>query len=826
VGTLWQDLRYAFRMLRTHSGFTVVAVLTLALGIGANTAIFSVVNAVLLRPLPYADPGRLVTLWERSPRRGFEQERVTPPDFLDWREQSRVFENLAFWTGGGEFNLVTPDGVEKVKCAYALSNLFPMLRAGPLLGRTFLPEEDQRESNRVAVLGYGYWQRRFAGDPSVIGRTITVDTYGRREYTIVGVMPPGFSFPNRCEVWLPAGWNGIPTDRRGGHWLEVIARLKPGVTLDQAQAEMNAIQARLEQQYPDVLIGSQVAIVPLLEQTLGRNLRPALLVLWGVVACVLLIACANVANLLLARAAVRRKEIAVRLALGATRWQVIRQLLTESVLLAMVGGVLGVLLALWGLKVLVAIGANHIPRLEGVSIDGRSLVFTVLVSLLTGVLFGLAPAWQASKPDVYETLKDSSRGMAGGLHRSRLRSLLVVLEVALSLVLLVGAGLMTRSFVRLIRIDRGFQPDHLLTAQLDFSISGFTTWVRPTATRPQVTLQELMERIKHRPGVQSVAAVSWLPLTVGSARTQPIVIENHPPASSGDPLTATFQGITPDYFRTLGLPLLAGRPFTESDVFEAPAVVIINETMAKRYFPNENPVGQHLAMGGRTPGQIVGPNPNARSPWSEIVGVVADMKKLNLSAETVPEYYASYWQFPMQTPVIVVRTAADPANIAAAIRGEVKAVNKNLPAPVIRTMDEILADSVAQPRFHTLLVSLFGAVALVLAALGIYGVISYSVTQRTHEIGIRLALGAQGADILRLIVGQGMTLVAAGLLSGLAVASALTRVMSGLLYGVSATDPATFAGTCLLLVGVALLACYIPARKAAKVDPMIALRHE
>jgi putative ABC transport system permease protein len=486
----------------------------------------------------------------------------------------------------GEFNLVTADGVEKVWCAYVSSGLFSTLRVRPQLGRAFLPEEDQREGNRVAIIGYDYWQRRYTGDPNVIGRTLTVDTYGRRDYTIVGVMPVGFRFPNRTEIWLPVGRDGIPRDRRGGHWLSVIARLKDGATLEQAQAEMNTIQTRIEQQHREALIGSHVEVIPLLEQTLGRNLRWALLILWGVVACVLLIACANVANLLLARAADRQKEIAIRLALGGSRWRMIRQLLTESLLLAVIGGVIGVLLANWSLDLLIAFNADHVPRLSETRLDGWSLTFTLLITCLTGLIFGLAPAWQTTKPDLNIALKDSGRGMTDGWRRSRLRHLLVVTEIALSMVLLIGAGLMLRSFAQLTRVDRGFQPDHLLTANLDFSVSGFTTWVRPTETRPQVTVRELVERLKNQPGVQSVAAVS------DKAGFQ-ITVENRQTGVEEDYPRASFQGVTQDYFQAMGIPMLQGRTFSESDALEAPRVAILTSYEA-------GPCGDGAWTGRRT----------------------------------------------------------------------------------------------------------------------------------------------------------------------------------------------------------------------------------
>src|SRR5499426_1598045 len=579
--TLLQDLRYGARMLLKKPGFTLIAVITLALGIGANAAIFTVVNGVLLRPLPYDEPDRLVTLWESNPRRNIERQLVPPPDLAEWRGQSRSFENIAYWSGSGEFNLVTADGVEKARCAYVTSSLFSTLRVRPQLGRAFLPEEDRTEGNRVALLSYEYWRRRFASDPNVIGRTLTVDTFGRRDYTIVGVMQPGFNFPNRTEIWLPVGWDGIPRARRGP-WLSVIARLKDGVSPAQAQADLNMIQGHIEQQNREA--SSSVAIIPLLEQTLGAKLRSALLILWGVVACVLLIACANVANLLLARAADRQKEIAIRLALGGSRWRMIRQLLTESMLLAFLGAVLGVLLAGWSLKLMIAFNADHIPRLSETRLDGRSLAFTTLVACLTGLLFGLAPAWQSTKPDLNVALKDGGGGAIGGLRRNRLRDLLIVTEVALSMILLIGAGLMIRSFARMTRVDRGFEREHLLTAKVEFSISGFTTWVRPTETRPQVTIRELMERLTNRPGVHSVA-------TAGDKAGFRITVENRQTGADDDYPRVSLQGVSPDYFRAMGITMLRGRPFTESDALESPGVAILPESLAKRFGKDGDPGG-------------------------------------------------------------------------------------------------------------------------------------------------------------------------------------------------------------------------------------------
>ncbi|MGH9840523.1 MAG: ABC transporter permease [Blastocatellia bacterium] len=820
--TLWQDLRYGARMLLKHPGFTLIAVLTLALGIGANTAIFTVINGVLLRPLPYDEPHRLVMLWESDPRRNIEQQRVAPPNLAEWREQSRSFEDIAYWSGSGDFNLVTADGSEKANCAYVTSSLFSTLRVRPRLGRAFLPEEDQLEGPRVALLSHEYWQRRFAADPQVIGRTLTVDTFGRRVYTIAGVMPPGFRFPNQAEIWLPVGWDGIPRHRRG-NWLSVIARLKDGVSLTQAQAELSTFQARIEQQHREAAVSSQVAVIPLLEQTLGRNLRLALMVLWGVVGCVLLIACANVANLLLARAAGRQKEIAIRLALGGSRWRIVRQLLTESMLLAIVGAGLGVLLANWSLHLLIAFNADHVPRLSETRLDGRSLAFTLFAACLTGLLSGLAPAWQTTKPDLptlNAALKDSGRGASDGVQRSRLRGLLVVAEVALSMVLLAGAGLMIRSFAQMTRVDRGFEPEHLLTAKLDFSISGFTTWVRATGTRPQVTIRELIERLKNQPGVQAAAAVS------DKAGFQ-ITVEGRQTGAEEDYPRTSFQGITPDYFRAMGIPLLRGRTVSESDTLEAPRVAILTGALARRLFPNENPLGKRIYPGRLNPGQAGQADPWTKvSNWAEVIGVVADVKSLNLDPKVESNIYVPYWQWPMQSPTLAVRTAGNPANLAAAIYSEVKALNKSLPRPKVQTMNERLSEIVAQPRFQTLLLGLFGLLTLVLVSAGVYGVVSYSVAQRTHEIGVRMALGAEPQDVLKLVIGQGMKLALLGIGLGLAGALALTRLLKTLLFDVSATDPLAFGSAALLLAGVVLLACYIPARRAARVDPMVALRCE
>ena len=823
------DLKFAIRQLLKNPGFTAIAVLTLALGIGANTAIFSVINGLLLKPLPYPEPDRLVTLWERNPKRGIEQDRVSGPNYLDWRAQNTVLSELAVspgWEGSEQFNLLLGDGTIKVRASYTSASLFATLGAKPLLGRTLLPEEDRKGGNRAVVLGYNLWQRHFGGNSNVLGQTLTVDTYGRREYTIVGIMPPGFGLPSQNELWLPLGWMGVTlTERRGAHWHNVIARLKPGVTLAQARSELNGIQARLAQEHPGDGIGSEVAVVPVLDQALGRNLRTALLVLWGVVAGVLLIACANVANLMLARAATRQKEIALRLALGATRWRVTRQLVVESVLLAVIGGVLGVVLGFWGLRFFIAVSPSNIPRLGEVGLDATALFFTLGISLVTGVLFGLAPAWQFSKPDVNEALKEGTRAASSATATGRIRNLLVVGEVALSVVLLAGAGLMLQSFGRMLRAERGFRPEHLLTAELDFSVSGFTTWVEPTETRPQVPLRELLERLRALPGVQVVGAGSKLLRRENRPPHETIGIFGRPILKPEDQPKAEFKGITPDWLRALGGRLLRGRDFTENDILGRPGAVLINETLARRFFPGEDPIGQHLKMGARQQ-PLDATDVRGLPVWSEVIGVVSDIKSLHPQPEAVPEVYQSYWQWPMQNPTVLVRTTGDPAAVADAIRRETKALIPALPPPIIRTMDDLLSDTVAQPRLQTGLLTLFAALALLLAAIGLYGVLAYSVAQRRQEIGVRLALGAQRSNVLSLIIGQGMKLALVGLFVGIVGALAVTRVMQSLLYGITPTDPLTFTTVSLVLAAVALLACWLPAHRATRIDPMEALRYE
>jgi putative ABC transport system permease protein len=730
---------------------------------------------------------------------------------------------MAYWTGPAESNFVALDGTEKVRASYASSELFSTLGVAPLIGRTFTADEDLKDGNKVAVLGYEFWQRRFSGDASVIGRTLTIDTFGKRDYVIVGVLPRGFRFPDNTELWLPAGWNGLSRDRRQGHWLTVIARLKDGVSLEAASAEMNVIQAGIAQQFPAVVIGTEVVVLPLLEHTLGFRLRSALLVLLAIVVCVLLIACGNVANLALARVASRQRELAVRVAVGASRLRLARQLMTESVLLAVIGGAAGLLLSIVIIRLIVLFNAGYVPRLEEAHVDTRVLLFTFFVSLATGLLAGLAPAWQFTRPDLNKVLKGA--GGTGNINRGRLRGILVVAQLSLAIVLVVGAGLMTRSLLSLVRLDHGFDRSRLVTARLDYSVHGFTTWVQPTATRPQFKLRELLERLRTNSAVQYAGAIGGLPGGQGAMRPFPIALENRSATAGMPPVTATFQGVTPDYFRAMAIPQLQGRQFDESDQLEDKAVAIVNDTFAKRYFPGEEVIGKRIAMFGRNPGELAN-NPFSNSPWIEIVGVVGDVRRLTLEATRVPDVFRPYWQWPMQTPTLVVRETTGAGGVAAAIRADLRAVSPNVPTPQVRTMDDLLSDVIAQPRFYTILSALFGGVALLLAVIGVYGVMSYSVEQRRKEIGIRVALGAVPRRIAGLIVGSGLRLTLIGMGVGLVAAAALTRVLRSLLFGIDALDPATFAIAGVVMIAASLTACLAPAWRAMRADPLAAIRQE
>ncbi len=803
--TLWQDLRYGARMLLKKPGFTLVAVITLALGIGANTAIFSVVNAVLLRPLPFKEPDRLVMIREmKLPQ--FPEFSVSPGNFLDWKRQNTVFERLVSLRGAS-FNLIGAGDPEQVMGLRVTDGFFAMLGAQPQIGRVFLPEEDQPGRANVALLSHGLWQRRFGGDPKILNQTITLNG---QSYTVIGVMPATFRFGGNPDLWTPSAFTAQEAQSHGSHYISVVGQLRPGATVDQARAEMIAIAGRLAAQYPGTNTGWSVKLMPLLE-FIVRDIKPALLVLLVAVAFVLLIACANVANLLLARANERQKEIAVRAALGAGRARIVRQLLTESVLLSAAGGAAGLLLAKLGEYLLLKLAPEDLPRMSDVSLDGRALAFTAAITLLTGLVFGLVPSLQSSRPNLNETLKDAGRGSTEGGRRQLVRSALVTLEVASALALLVGAGLLIKSFWRLQKVAPGFNPDNALTLSVTLPRSKY-----PEENQRVAFFRQLLEKVSALPGVQAAGASHSMPL--GGDYVLAFKIQGRPPLPPGAGQSTNFYSVSADYFKTMGIPLLRGRLLTERDAKDSPHVAVINETMAKNLFPDENPVGKRITFDTGDDN----PNPD----WYEIVGVVGDVKQYGLDQATPLQTYEPYTQQTFSYMTLVARTTGAPANLTAAIRNAVLQIDKEQPIADVRTLDRILSTSIAQQRFSMLLLGVFAAVAMLLAAVGIYGVLSYSVTQRIHEIGIRMALGAGRHDVLRLLIGHGMLLTLIGVAAGLAAAFALTRLMSTLLFDVSATDPITFGLIALLLVTVALLACWIPARRATKVDPLVALRRE
>jgi len=817
--TILQNLRYSARALIKTPAFTAVAIIVLALAIGANTAIFTVVNAVLIRALPYPKSDRLVMLWETNPRFqiGIDTLPVTPGTFMDWREQGTVFEHVSAF-GAGRFNLAGSGEPERISGATVSANLFRLMGIEPRLGRAFQDDEERPGANKVVVISYALWQRCFGGAEDVVGKPMTLDG---ESYTVIGVAPEGFQFPrsrelpyfvgvsSAAELWRPMSLTDDFLNRkRANHQLTVIAKLKPGVTRDQAQAEMNAIASRLEQTYPENQ-GIGARVVPLSEQVVG-NSRIALLVLMGAVGLVLLIACANVANLMLTRASGRRKEIAIRIALGASRGHVISQLMNEALLLSLASAVGGTLLSLWGVKAMLALSGQNLPRPNEVTVDPTVLGFTVAIALLTSLFFGLTPALQASKINLVQTLKDGTRGQSGGPRASRVRGALVVAEVALSLVLLIGAGLMIKSLARLLKVDPGFKTDRALTMNIALLGSKY-----PSANQQISFFDEVRHRVEVLPGIESVGLISSAPLS-GGVYAGGFSIEGREPASANEDLSADRRMISPEYFNALKIPLINGRYFTERDNQASTGVAIVSDSWARQFLSTADPIGKRIKLGGR----------DSTRPWLQIVGIAGDVRDTALESDARPCVYLPYSQFPASSMSLVVRTGVESKALIPAIRGEVWAIDKDQPVTDVKTMDEYVSESVSPRRANALLLAVFAVLALALASIGVYGVMAYSVTQRVHEIGIRMALGAQRPDVIRLIVGSAMTLVLAGVGIGIAGALALSRVLSSLLYGVSATDPMTFVLISVLLVLVALLAGYIPARRATKVDPMIVLRCE
>lgn len=797
---LKQDLKFGVRMLLKKPSFTAIVVLTLALSISATTVVFSVVNALLLRSLPYSNPDQLVHLWGTF--KANNKAYASAANFREWQERNKSFQSVAAYDNL-KFNLTGGDRPEAVDVALVSANLFPLLGVQPARGRGFQAEEEQPANSRVAILSDGLWQRRFGADAAALGKTLLLDG---DTYTVVGIMPPGFSFPEKIDVWLPLSFVPEELADRSYNHLAVVGRLKPGVDLRQAQAEMGALAEEQARLYPNENAGRGMRLITFQENLVG-DIRMALWILSGAVVLVLLIACANIANLLMARAMARQKDMAIRVGLGASRGRLIQQLLIESLLLSLLGGVIGLVFAYLGLQILTTVGPANLPRLSEVRIDGRVLAVTLLVSVLTGILFSLKPALQSTKSDNNELLKEGQRSTGGGSARKRARNWLVVTEMALALVLLIGAGLLIKSFLLLWQVEPGFNPHNVLTMAISPSPPKYTT------RRDLAALcQRLIDQLQPTAGVEAVGVVNQLPFS-GRNLGLGFSVVGQPPARPEDAATANYRLVSQGYLQAMGIPLKRGRDFSVQDTRDSTPVALINETLARHYFPNEDPIGKQVQIEGQ------------KAP-REIVGIIGDVKQLKLDAEGKAEIYVPFQQFPVPGMNIVVRTKTDPGSMTSAVLQQIAQVDPDQPVFQVKTMDQYLDESMAQRRLSTVLLGAFAALALVLAAIGVYSVMSYLVSQRTHEIGIRMALGAKQRDILKLVVGQGMWLSFLGIAFGIAAAFLLTRMMTSLLYGITASDPLTFIGISLLLAVVALLACLIPARRAIKVDPIIALRYQ
>src|SRR5580658_2197687 len=800
---MFEDLRYSLRVLARSPSFTLVAVVGLALGIGANSAIFTVMNAVLLRPLPYKEAEQLVLLWQLNRHNEDHEIKLTAPDYIDWKEQNSVFLDIAAFNAnsGLGLNLSGAGHPARISATSVTGNLFSVLGVTPALGRSFLPDEERPGSAPVCILSDGLWRRRFGSDPKILGKALTLNG---EIWTVVGVMPAGFRFPQSVDLWVPAMVRSTARTKHTQHYLGVIARLKPGLSLDHAQAELDALARRMELQYPETNAGLGIRLVPLRTQITG-NIRPALLVLFGATAFVLLIACTNLANLLLVRATVRQAEMSLRLALGASRTRLVRQLLTECALLGLFGGILGLILAFAGTRLLFNHSPSNFPRTNEIAVDGRVLAFTLGLSVFTAVVFGVVPALQSSKPDLIRTLKVGGSGFSMGRGWQRFRLLLVASEMALALVLLIGANLMIRSFFRLQEVNLGLDPLNVLTMNTTLTVD------RYPAPRQIAFFRQVVERIGALPGVMSVGAIDNLPL--GGSDVHSFGIVGRSAWDPGDEPSGEFSVVTPQYFNAIGIPLTKGRYFTEGDGDEAPRVAIINDAVASRYWPQEDPLGKKITIDFE------------REP-REIVGVVGNVRHLGIDQQEPLQVYIPHSQIGAAAMYLVVRTTSDPLNLAPSVRAAVEAVDHDQPVYDIQTMEQRLSDSVSPRRFNMLLLGIFAAVALLLAGGGTYGVMSYFVTQQTHEIGIRMALGADQVKVLTLVVGKGLVILFYALAVGMAVALAFSRVISGLLFGIGALDLTSILGASFLLITVGLLACYIPARRASKVDPMVALRYE